>query len=477
MTSRNRLGTSISTIAVAAALSGCAIGQQHSESIFGQKVDHENIGVATRALAELNSGNVAAAVSLAEQAVANTPNDAGFRALLGNCYFAAGRFASAEQAYRDSLTLLPVQPKLILKLALVEIAQGKDSQALALLDDARNALDPSDYGLAVALAGQPQAAVEVLNEAARAPGADARVRQNLALAYGLSGDWTMARTVAAQDVPPEQLDSRVQQWMAMATPAHPSDQVAALTGVHPVADPGQPARLALNSLPGNEAVAQADIVPARPQSAQQQPQLPAQPQAVSVLRPISVVSASPVAADSAPKLDIPEQAVAEATQSLIQAPPAPVAKMTQTAAPAIADAAPVVPAAAPKPVADLPTRFDAKPDPASYIAISDEVRRAAEKAQRAEGNSGSVVQLGAYSSPERVNIAWQQLTKRHPALAHYTPVRAKFQSANGTVWRLSIKGFASQKEAIDRCELLQSRGGACFVRQVAGDAPVQFAAR
>src|SRR4029079_8073140 len=121
------------------------------------------------------------------------------------------------------------------------------------------ALDPADYGLALALAGHPDQAVAVLNQVARAPAADARIRQNLALAYGLSGDWTMARTVAAQDVPPEQLDSRIQQWMAIATPSHPYDQLAMLTGVHPAADPGQPAALALKSLPEAQRYAQLDL--------------------------------------------------------------------------------------------------------------------------------------------------------------------------------------------------------------------------
>jgi hypothetical protein len=56
-------------------------------------------------------------------------------------------------------------------------------------------------------------------------------------------------------------------------------------------------------------------------------------------------------------------------------------------------------------------------------------------------------------------------------------MRAKFEGPKGTVWRLSVKGFASQREAIDRCQLLRSRGGNCFVRSVAGDSPVQFASR
>ncbi|HET9811073.1 MAG TPA: tetratricopeptide repeat protein, partial [Sphingomicrobium sp.] len=242
----SRVGTALSTIAIAATLSGCAIGHESRQSIFGGKVDKANIGLATRAQVALAGQQFSTAIELAERAVENAPNDAGFRALLGNCYFASGRFASAESAFRDSLTLIPAQPELILKLALVQIAQGKNARALAELEAARYALDAADYGLALALAGQPEHAVTVLDEAARMPGADSRLRQNLALSYALSGDWAMARTVAAQDVPPAQLDDRIQQWMAMATPQHASDQVAALTGVTPAADPGQPERLALN---------------------------------------------------------------------------------------------------------------------------------------------------------------------------------------------------------------------------------------
>ena len=116
----------------------------------------------------LDKGDFASAVDFAERAVGNTPSDAGFRALLGNAYFGAGRFASAESAYRDSLTLNGSQPQVVLKLALVTIAQGKRDAAMAVLDGARNLLDPADYGLALALAGQPQEAVTVLDNAARA---------------------------------------------------------------------------------------------------------------------------------------------------------------------------------------------------------------------------------------------------------------------------------------------------------------------
>ena len=441
-----RFGTTLSALAIAAVLSGCAANQSR-ESIFGSKVDRSNIGLATRAQAALASNQHALAVELAEKAVENTPNDAGFRGLLGNCYFAAGRFASAETAYRDSLTLIPAQPQVILKLALVEIAQGKTAQALGVLESARDALEPADYGLAIALAGRAADAVAVLNQAARTNFADARVRQNLALAYGLSGDWMMARTVAEQDVPPEQVDSRIQQWMAMATPSKPSDQVAALTGVTPAAaDPGQPTRLALNRAPQpSEAFAEVVIPQAEPQQPVAEEIVAAPPPLLPEPMPAAVVEAAPA------------PVVVEAVQALIEPQPAEV---------------PVVQAAA-----ELPTRFEAPAQAADYVGITDTVRRAAAKARRPSGRSNSVVQLGAYRSPDRVTVAWNQIAKRYPALRDYTPMRAKFSGPNGTVWRLSIKGFASRSEAVDRCEKLQGRGGSCFVRTVAGDAPVQFASR
>jgi len=470
MKSASRFGNALSTIAIVAVLSGCAVDQQGRQS-FASKADASDLGLALRAQSSLASGQYAAAVDFAERAVANKPDDADLRSLLGNCYFAAGRFASAETAYRDSLTLMPPQPKLVLKLALVEIAQGKDADALAQLNAARNALDPSDYGLAVALAGQPSDAVAVLNDAARVPGADSRVRQNLALAYGLSGDWTMARTVAAQDVPPEQLDSRIHQWMAMATPSRPSDQVAALTGVQPAVDPGQPQRLALKSTPDGERYAQLMV------AKQPQPQPQPQPAQIPAMPPAALADPQPeqpaaVATAAPPPVEVPAPVVAEAARSLLEPAPRPDADQ-----PAAKPEAPVVHAVASKPVPELPTRFDAPPQPASFVAISDTVRQAAQRARRSVGHSNSVVQLGAYGSPERVTVAWNQIAKRYPALAGYTPMRARFDGPKGTFWRLSIKGFASRDEATSRCELLQSRGGKCFVRTVAGDSPVQFASR
>lgn len=445
-------GSALTALGLIGALGACAnpsFGGPRSASIFGEKVDTSNIGIAMRAQSALEKGDHAAAVELAERAVANTPSDAGFRALLGNAYFAAGRFASAEAAYKDSLTLFPNQPQLILKLALVGIAQGKSGEAIAQLDAARGQLDPADYGLALALAGQPQMAAAMLEQAARDPGADARVRQNLALAFALQGEWTAARTIAAQDLPADQVDGRIQQWMAFAKPQRASDQVAALTGVTPAAvDPGQPLRLALAPQPEQARMAYAEPAPA--------PVAHAAP--IAFAEPVQPLPVEPVA--------LPAPAPFEyAATPAPQAAPEPMRL-------AAADAAPTA-------VAPKPKRVAAKRKPDAKPGLSPRAASLMHKAsfpEVARGNSKSVVQLGAYSSRGFVGTAWSNLAKKYPALRGYTPSSARFESAKGTVYRLSVQGFASDSDARDFCEALQSAGGKCFVRTMAGDAPVRLAA-
>ena len=461
-----RLGAALSAMGMIGALTACATpGARHHNraSIFGDKVDSSNIGVATRAQAAIEKGDYASAISLAERAVGNTPSDAGFRSLLGNAYFAGGRFASAESAFRDSLSLIPNQPQVVLKLALVTIAQGKNDAAIADLNNARNLLDPSDYGLALALAGQPQAAINVLDNAARQAGADARVRQNLALAHALTGDWTMARTVASQDVAADQLDTRIQQWMTFAKPAKVSDQVASLTGFAPAAaDPGQPVRLAL-ARPKNEVrMAQSDLVETVPVEAAP----PLVTEEASVEAAAVDLAPEPVA-DEAP-VDAPADVSEPAPVAVAAA--APVAVVEQARAYAEAVAAPVIQASlSNKAARKASARPGLSPRAASLNDASLPVRRSA------FGGSRSVVQLGAYSSRAGVSAAWAKLAAKYPALRGYSPTTARFDGPKGIVYRLSLSGFESGGNAKSMCSSLKTKGGACFVRSVAGDAPIRLA--
>jgi Flp pilus assembly protein TadD len=439
-----RLGSAISLIAVASIIGGCAAPQSRVATGFGGKANGE-IGLATRAMAALNSNDVPSAIGFAERAVAKTPNDAGFRALLGNAYFAGGRFQSAEAAYKDALTLYSNQPQVVLKLALVEIALGKNNEALSFLDAAKEVVDPADYGLAVALAGHAADAVPMLEAVARQPGADARVRQNLALAYALEGNWTQARTVASQDVPADQVDARIHQWMQLASPKKASDQVAALLGVTPAAvDPGQPTQLALNK--GDARLAQAAPAP-QPQVAEAAPPPPPAPEPVQ--------SRSPVTASVEPALS-----------------PAPAANVAMVAASQEAPLPFVEVAPRPEPV-----RKPAPKAAKTLRAVAVAQRAPVHQAGLRRGNSTAVVQLGAYNNPKGVLTAWTTVARRYSALRGYAPMSARFASPRGTFFRLSVHGFGSVNEASALCASLRRAGGTCFVRNVAGDAPVQIAMR
>ena len=457
-----RFAPAITAIAMASVIAGCAAPQfgARSASNFGGHFDKVNVGIATRALMALNANDFPTAVKLAEQAVANSPNDAGFRGLLGNAYFSSGRFASAESAYRDSLALINNQPQVILRLALVEIGQGKNAEALQFLASARSFLDPADFGLALALAGQPQEAVNVLEPAARQVGADARVRQNLALSYALIGDWDSARTIAAQDLAANLVDARIQQWMLFAKPAAASDQVAALTGFKPVAgDPGQPTRLALRTVSSRTAEAAPTV--AQPPVAQ-----PAPPQVAEI-----VPQPQPVAAQ-APAPQFAEVSAAPAPAPVVQSL-APAPEPVSVVIAAAAAASPEAPAAYAAMAAfthNAQVRKQAKANVARAL-----VRRAS--LPRPTGNSTAVLQLGAYGSPQRVATAWNAAARRFSVLRAYSPMSARFNSPKGMVYRLSVHGFGNAEQAKDLCVSLRRSGGSCFVRTVAGDVPVRLASR
>ena len=455
MTRTLRFAPTLTAIALASVIAGCATPQSSVRTSFGGKQGKPQIGMAMRALAALNAKDYAGAVNFGERAVSNSPNDAGFRSLLGNAYFSSGRFASAETAYREALSLYPAQPQTVLKLALVQIAQGKNGEALSFLAQARDVLEPADYGLALALAGQPQEAVTVLDQAARQVGADARVRQNLAMAHGLAGDWTAARNVAAQDLSADLVDARIQDWMTFAKPKAAYDQVAALTGFTPsAADPGQPSRLALRNTDTRTAAVTPPPAPVfAPQPA------PATAQFVPEPQPLAEPAYAPPIAEAAP-VSAPQPSVADAGMPELPGPSRLIAAAAQAVAEAPAALADMIftPKRKTKVAAARPA-----PRPASLPRIS--------------GKSNAVVQLGAYGSPARVAAAWNAAARRHSALRAYSPVSAKFNSTRGMVYRLSVKGFENAGQAKTMCESLRRSGGQCFVRSVAGDAPVQFASR
>jgi len=367
------------------------------------------------------------AIGFAEKAVEMSPRDAGYRMLLGDLYMKSGRFLSAETAFSDVLTLHADNSRARFQLALSQISLGKPYAALVQLDRLAETQSPVDLGLAYALAGQPDRAIAMLEPAARAADANSRVRQNLALAYAFSGDWQRAQSVAAQDLSPADLSARMQEWASFTQPQSGQNQVASLLGVTPVQDAGQPTRLALAvETPAPIALAQAEA-PVAPE--------PVAEPAVEVAQAVEVEM--PVEAEQ-------EIQYAEAAQTLSAPQPAIIAT---TNLPASAPIAAFEPA-------------PAKPKTAVVRSATGRY----------------VVQIGAYRSALAVEQAWSRVQQRY-GLADYAPVSATVSLPKGVFHRLSVAGFGSAAEAASTCRSIKVKGGACFVRNVAGDAPIRWASR
>src|SRR5690606_32736039 len=83
---------------------------------------------------------------------------------------------------------------------------------------------------------------------------------------------------------PDMVSKRIMEWAQFARPASASDQVASLLGVTPVADPGQPVRLALVAQP--EALAFVDPAPAASTAARLPVEEAAAPVAIAAAAPI-----------------------------------------------------------------------------------------------------------------------------------------------------------------------------------------------
>ncbi|HEX8535021.1 MAG TPA: tetratricopeptide repeat protein [Allosphingosinicella sp.] len=417
-----------------------------------------------QAQATVQKGDVAGALTLAERAVELSPRDAGYRMLLGDLYLKSGRFLSAENAFTDVLSLYEGNPRATLSLALAQIAQGKSRDAIAHLDSVAGSA-PADAGLAYALAGQPQRAIELLEGAARAPGANARVRQNLALAYAVAGDWQKARVTASQDLSPEEVGKRMQQWASFANPTTAYLQVATLLGTTPVQDSGQPVRLSL-AQPGPQQPAYAEAQAPAPAPEPQAPvevaeaPAPAPAEAAAEQAEVAFAYAPPEHADAF--------AAAPAAAEVVEVPasvpskPAEIVSGAQLASAVtslVKAPAPILKAVAP--VASAPLR--------AFVP-----QKAAKKARSVQGRY--VVQIGAYRSASQVEKAWSQAVRRY-RFANAPMSTTVSIPGKGTFHRLAVSGFETPAEAARTCQTIRGNGGTCFVRANAGDAPVQWASR
>lgn len=408
---------------------------------------------ASRAQIALKQGKVSDAIANAEAAVLADPRNAAYRAMLGAVYLDAGRFVAARTSFDDAMKLGDTSARTALGFALSAIAVGDRHGALRLLADWQDDIPAADLGLALALAGEPAQGVHVLSNALRAGDNTPKMRQNLAYALALNGNWAAARLMAAEDVPADQLDARITEWARLAQPEANATRVAALLGTTIATDPGQPAQLALGNHPSldqlaAEAAASAApvsdaapaFVPAAPYTGGE---LPAVAEASTVPAPVTPAREAPALAAAAP----PAGATEDFASAFASLPPAAATPGEMIAAAAQFMAQPVV--------QQTPPRIGAA-GPAAAPR-----RTAARAIDGGVAHGSHLVQLGSFSSEAGARRAWGIYAKRFPQLSAFDMVITKAVVRGKTYYRVSAGGLR-RAQASSMCSTVRAQGQGCY---------------
>ncbi|MDF0541653.1 SPOR domain-containing protein [Sphingobium sp. H39-3-25] len=407
-----------SSLMLASTLAGCSGGALQSHVATNVSKGEAKAGeLAMSAERSLAKRDAVTAITAAEGAVEIAPREASYRVLLGRAYLTAGRFGSAETALSDAMSLGAGDAKTVVSLALAKVASGKMAAARSLLAEHMDAVPGPDYGLAMAMAGDPLEGIRILSLAVQEPGAGAKERQNLAYAYALAGRWRDARMMAEADLSPVAAAQRVAMWAQASEADAAPYRVAALIGAKiGVADPGLPQQLALIEQ--------------------------------------SLVQIA-VAEPSQPAPDVIQQPMPEAAIAAIGVPGAPVSAVTvRSEASPIRDSAPRQAAfARPKLTARIQTVEYVRPVTA--------------------GASNWVVQVGAYDSAAVAREKWSAMARSRASFSGFQPVSSTITVDGKLYHRLALSGFGGRGDAVMMCAKIRSGGGSCFVRQVAPEAKAQ----
>jgi D-alanyl-D-alanine carboxypeptidase len=387
------------------------------------------LGWSKKAEKLLIKGKVDEAMGFAEAAVEADMRNLEYRGLLSRVYMRQGKFTSAERTLMDVVELGQSDPRTVISLALARTAQGKVESAISLVEANRAILPASDYGLALALAGDQKRAIEVLTDAIRSDNSNARTRQNLALAFALDGRWREAQVMAAQDMPQTAVDHHIVKWASYARPGAYEVRVAGLLGVTAQADAGQPARLALNAVPAADDT-----------------QMAAVSGPMEIVVPYTAPANELAAIGPAPVDIAPVDVEAEADVAVAAAPifEAPLIKAPQG-----------------------PAKAQIK------LALADTAPTAAAKS----ASGTHLVQLGAFSSAAGAQKAWGQFKAKYGVLQGFESASSTVTINGKKLIRIAAMGFGNKTSAAAACNAIRAKGGACMVRSMGGDAPVQMAAR
>ncbi len=422
----------VSTALAAVLLTGCAGGPATLADASASNASSSALASGERHVAVLN----------AETAVAADPQNGAHRVALGNAYLDAGRFASAEAAFDEAMTLGENSPRVALSLALSLAGQAKYAQAGALLDAWEGMIAHADIGLAYALAGQPERGIHIMSNAIRAGENTSKLRQNLAYAYAVDGRWRDARVMVSQDVPAGEVGDRMAEWASLATAEAYQYRVASLLQVPvTVNDPGRPMHLALVNEPGDMQLAVHDTPD--PQTELAAVETPAAQTENVGFQPVAEPAERYANVPQASAVTVEEQAIKRDTfDAQFAAAFAPSDPVRETLTGVTTDTARFIS----EPVVQSSPQRDQTPHSPKSSAVTD------------TQDGTHLIQLGSFRTERAALRAWDIYQSRFPELADHQRVITQAMVNGKRHYRVSASGF-DRVASRNMCNRVKSKSG------------------
>ncbi|OLP51124.1 pilus assembly protein TadD [Allorhizobium taibaishanense] len=189
------------------------------------------IGIAYANLLQM-SGRAPQALSVMQQVVIANPSDRTVLAAYGKAQAAAGQLEQAlttitraQTPDRPDWRLYSAQGAVLDQLGRTQEARAAYQQALQIQPNEPSVL--SNMGMSYLLGGDLKTAETYLRTAAQQPGADSRIRQNLALVVGLQGRFDEADRIARAELSPDQAQANLAYLRTMMNQQNTWKQLAA----------------------------------------------------------------------------------------------------------------------------------------------------------------------------------------------------------------------------------------------------------
>lgn len=175
----------------------------------------------------------------------------------GKAALALGNFSAALEGFSRAVNLLPGDPRPKSGKAIALAATGKIAEAIVTLHGTNDRSSLSNKALVLAATGSPGAAIDILEPLLRGGGAQARDRQNLAMAYLLDGQEDRAFQVARLDLDAASVNETFTFYRSLASLGRAERMQALVTGtIDPAWTKSEAANLSLEESKDRQIAAQ-----------------------------------------------------------------------------------------------------------------------------------------------------------------------------------------------------------------------------